>query len=327
MPRGQYAGTAVEVDPEADWTLIVSEGEFLNHHDGPHAVTREHLEQMAAHFDTTSTALLVDYDHKSFYELDTRAAGWSEALRVTDRGLEMQKPDFSARAQEALDDREYRYYSPVYALAGEDKKGQPTGARLLSVALTSLPYFDQHEIDAIGNSATPKTQPDDTSTLFMEREALIEALGLDKDATDEQINAALAAKKAKDEETPEVAASTAVAEPTAEARIAALEAKLADKEKADATAAETERAEALVNSAIAQSKIKPADKDLYLNSAKADYDGTKKRLDAIAEGAESPARVRVNAAKSGTSTPAKTGGFASAAARSYVDKALDGATS
>ena len=327
LPAGRYAGSAVEVDTDADWVLIVAEGDYLNHHHGPHTVTREHLEQMLSHYETTSTDLHVDYDHDSIYGGNTRAAGWSTELRLTDRGLEMRAPEFTPAASQAIKDREYRYYSPVYDLETESKAGEAGGAELINVAITSLPYFNQFEIDAIGNSAVGKT--DDTPTddpPFMDRSELIEMLGLAEDATDDQIKAAIKAKKA-DAETPEGEISSSAVTPegtlTVEARLAALEAARTEEAQAAEAEGARQKAEALVNSALASFKLLPTQKRAYVNAAVADYDGTKEDLDAIEKDAAKPGGVRVSS-KGGAQATKPHGGFASSTARSYVDRALDG---
>lgn len=335
LPKGRYAGSAVEVDTDSEWVLIVSEGEFLNHHHGPHKVTAEDIASMAAHFETTSTDLLIDYDHASVFQGDTRAAGWSTDLRVTDRGLEMRAPVFTAAAQQMLDEREYRYYSPVYQLEGREKDGSPTGSRLISVAITSLPYFDQHEIDAIGNSASgdpDDTTPPDEGTPFMEKSELLELLGLPDDATDEQIaeakkklkEAQAAAKKAA-EEKPDEEAKANSATPEAsdvDARLDRIEQMLADRAKADEDADEAAKVETLVNGALASGRIGQHEKALFTNSAKADFEGTKALIEKRDEGSAKPQRMRVNSASGGSDRTGDAARFGGGPGLDYVNKQL-----
>lgn len=324
LGRGRFAGSAVAVDLDEDWVLIVSEGRYLNHHNGPHEVTREHLEQMLAHYETTSTELHVDYDHRSIYDGDTKASGWSAELRLTDRGLEMKRPEFTAAARQAIEDREYRYFSPVYVLESEQKDGTPGGARLVNVALTSLPYFDQHEIDPIGNNAG-KPDPDEGSQppLFMEREKLIEMLGLPADATDDQIEAALKAKKQEPENKPDAeleAAKANSAKPEGDDvadRIAALETKLQAQETASTEAAAKTKADELVDAAVTAGKVLPADREVFVNSALSDFEATKGVLDKREAGSALGRRTVVSSKKAeGAKVNAGSPGHA------YLDKVL-----
>jgi len=71
-------------------------------------------------------------------------------------------------------------------------------------------------------------------------------------------------------------------------RIKALEDKLSAAEKAD----KDTRVENLVSAAINDGKIKPAEKDVYLNSAKLDFEGTKAKLDALKKNSAMPGNLQ-----------------------------------
>lgn len=319
---------AVEIDAAAEWVRIVPIGAFPRHHDGPHEVTAEHVAQMAANFARSTTELLIDRDHESLFG-STRAAGWSDAVEAREDGLYMRYPAFTTSAQAEIDEREFRYFSPVYVLSSHDKQGNEVGARLLSVAITSMPYFDEGEIDPIGNRAGTGAPPTDTNPQpFMEREEIIQLLGLAEDATDEQIKEALKAKAQPEPEQPAPAANSkpkanAAAEddPIAalSAQVAELTQKLAARETAETEADSKAKAETLVNSAIADGKLLPSEKRAYVNSAILDYDGTKAELDKRQKGSALPGRVMVNSGQ----RPERR---ASGRGHSYLDKALGGAT-
>src|SRR5690625_2278006 len=162
-----------EATGDDGFVRIVPVGDFPHHHDGAHAVTAQHVTEMEANFRRFSTDVLVDRDHESLWGT-TRAAGWITDLEARDDGLYARVPEWTETVSSEIERREWRYFSPVYTLQYFDKQGQNIGAVLDSVALTNRPYFREGEIDAIGNAApTP-----DTTTVFMEREDLIEALGL-----------------------------------------------------------------------------------------------------------------------------------------------------
>ena len=90
----------------------------------------------------------------------------------------------------------------------------------------------------------------------------LQALGLTEEATDEQINAAIAAKTSQ---------QTAAAPD-----VSALEARIAQME----AAANDAKVETMVSEAIAAGKITPAEKAAYLAFAKADFAGAKAAIDA-----------------------------------------------
>jgi len=106
-------------------------------------------------------------------------------------------------------------------------------------------------------------------------------------------------------------AAEAVSKPAAseaealQTRIAQLEKRINDKDAADSDA----KAEALVNASIESGKILPAEKDVYLNSARADFDKTKAALDGKKTGTAMPGSMNMDKGQ-----PAKKVEIADAAA-------------
>lgn len=296
-----------------EWIKIVPIGYFPEHHDGAHEVTAEHISEMADNFTNSGTDLLVDYEHHSLWG-DTMAAGWITKVEARDDGLYAEYPKFTRNAQRMVDEREYRYFSPVYYLCKKDKAGKEIGAFIDSLAITNRPYLDI-EIDHIGNATVqPQNEPEEqtkATDMNLSKENL-EALGLKENATEEEINEAIANSlkpSGGDQEEPETPEKTNSEKSEKEkektnseneselaAKVNSLEKKLADREKAE----ETQKAEALVNSAIEKGKILPAHKTAWLNSAKADYNATKESLDEMSENSVMPGKVTVNSNQNGT---------------------------
>lgn len=161
-PRAFVNAIEVAEQSDQDWIRIVPVGSFPNHHNGAHDVTTEHIQEMAENFNNSGTDLLYDIDHESLF-LNTRAAGWSADVEARDDGLYARYPSFTNFAASAVENREYRYFSPVYFLNARDKAGDRIGAVIDSVALTNRPYMDT-EIDHIANSlpgyfTAPGTNP------------------------------------------------------------------------------------------------------------------------------------------------------------------------
>ncbi|MEM9665484.1 MAG: phage protease [Bacteroidota bacterium] len=130
---------------------IVPVGNFPVHHNGGHEVTPLHILEMASNFEAGGTDLLIDVDHESLWGR-TRAAGWSSRVEARPDGLYMEYPTWTPQTEELVNERAYRYFSPVYTLSSTDKQGGQVGARLLSVALTNMPYMDT-EIEHVGNAS------------------------------------------------------------------------------------------------------------------------------------------------------------------------------
>ena len=120
-------------------------------------------------------------------------------------------------------------------------------------------------LEACGAPVIPKhTQRHTTKDVHMKKEEIIAALGLDADATDEQITAALRLNREKSE-------------------------KL-DGLEADAKKNAKTRAEKLVAQAIRDKKILADQSDMYTRLATADYDTTAEIIASI----EAPVRVSAN---------------------------------
>lgn len=314
-----YAG-AVEVDVTSeeppDEIRVLQAGSFQNHPDGGHVVTREHLEEMVERFDELSTDLLVDVDHASVMAGETRAAGWSMALELRDDGLYATWPEWTPYGGQLVDDREYRYLSPVYFLETTRKDGSDGGAMLHSIALTNTPYFNTGETSHVSAEHTP-TQD---SSNPMEREELIEALGLDDDATDadivealeEAMQAFMQGEEGEDgsdgDDDEGRASSTSRSDDDADDD--ADDAPVLDGADPDALQSyvnsavdralserDNEQAiEALVDQAVNDGKIEPAERPIYLNSARRDFDKTKERLDALEKGRVLDGKMKTSSA-------------------------------
>lgn len=305
LPDGHYAchlpfPEPAPGDSDDGWIRIVPIGEFPFHHDGPHALDAEAIGEMARNFADRATDLSVDIDHRSLWG-DTASVGWIDEVEARDDGLYAKYPVWTPGGEALVHDRTYRYFSPVY-YRRTGKDGLDMGWALDSVALTNRPFFDQGEIDHIGNASPAADSPEDQDTT-MDREELAQLLGIDvADVTDEVIANSIKELKANQKPAPDAPATDPDPIPEAKeagdgdpvaivnSRLEALEKAQADqvKEAADA------RAESLVDSAIANGKILPADRAVYLNGAKSDYDQTKAALDAkkansaMPEGVQTP---------------------------------------
>lgn len=147
-----------------------------------------------------STDIVIDYEHQTLLAEENGkpapASGWIDhaSLEWREDGL-YGRVAWTAAAKAAIDADEYRYLSPVFPYA--PKTG--TVLDLLHVGLVNNPAIDT-AIPALaaarmGSGTYDPTHEEDT----VDREQLIKLLGLDADASDEQITAAINALKAKAE--------------------------------------------------------------------------------------------------------------------------------
>lgn len=301
----------IDGDDVPDWITLLSVGEYLNHPDGPHRVEVEQLEEMVESFQATSTDLLVDKDHDSLWGSDTRATGWITEIRVEDGALQGRFPEWTPFGEDLVSSREYRYISPVYALQTEGKDGTPGGAKMYSVALTNAPYMDEGEVDAVSStSRTTQNSSDNSNAAMNDREKIIALLGLDDDATDDQVDAAYEAHQ-------EAQSNAGEGEPNDDgsdgdgsdgdgsddggpddddsgddedfdAKVNAAVQKALQRER------DAGRAEDLIDQAIEDGKIQRADREIFLNSARADFQKTKERLGSLEKNASLPDGVKTD---------------------------------
>jgi phage I-like protein len=260
----------VEETGEDGWIKIVPVGKFPVHPGGAHEILKRHIQEMAVNFTNTKKDLLFDYDHASLWGT-TKAAGWSNKVEAREDGLYIQYPEFTPTAKALIENREYRYFSPVYYLNSLSRGGDEIGAQIISVALTNMPYME-NEIDSIGNSQNFIKEED----MKLSPETL-KGLGLPEDATPEQIENAITEQSKKiNAVQAELEASKQESE-TLRANQTSLENRLEKLEKGDESR-NSQAAETLINQAVADGKILPADRDIWLNQAKTDYENVKKAL-------------------------------------------------
>lgn len=286
---------------EGKMIKVVPVGSFPNHHDGAHVIEPQQIREMAENIKNGGTDILFDFGHDSIWNSSARAAAWSpkEKAEAREDGLYIQYPTFTKSGMEAIENGEFRYFSPAYLMSAKDKQGRIIGAYLHSVGLTNKPYMDV-EIDHVANS-----QIAEETDMKISPEALAK-LGLDENATEAQINAAILAQSADPEadQEPEGGADSAAAEEAPEnSALAAVNSMLqAINQRLDGvekrfTDQDAANAEALVNGAIAAKKIRPAEKDAWLALAKSNFAQAKEQLSAIKANTAGPGRMNIDVSK------------------------------
>ena len=143
--------------------------------------------------------LVVDYEHQTLNAeengKEAPASGWIDPQSLEYRPGEglFAAVKWTATAQQYIDNDEYRYLSPVFPYHAK------TGAILdvHNVALTNFPGLDGMAAVNVAALRARLETPSPTTTTqednLVERDELIQLLGLSADATDEQITAALRA--------------------------------------------------------------------------------------------------------------------------------------
>ena len=133
----------VHLVPIGDFKGSDKDGNPIDEH-----ITKESLEQIAEKLNS-GDEVLCDIDHQSCkpgVDRDSKAAGWLHKFVVDPvKGL-FANLKLTRKGREIVENREYRYTSPVFTL---DENGNPNDIH--SVALTNVPAFKGH-ISPILNS-------------------------------------------------------------------------------------------------------------------------------------------------------------------------------
>ena len=156
----------VHLVPIGDFKGSDKDGNPIDEH-----ITKESLEQIADKLNS-GDEVLCDIDHQSCkpgVDRDSKAAGWFHKFVVDPvKGL-FANLKLTKKGREIVENREYRYTSPVFTL---DENGNPN--EIHSVALTNVPAFKGH-ISPILNSE-PISNEKESIKMEITKEELIELI-------------------------------------------------------------------------------------------------------------------------------------------------------
>lgn len=300
----ELSSDLTDVNQKPDFIKIVPVGAFPTHPDGPHEVTKEHIQQMANNLKNGGTDLMFDFGHASIYCSDAEAAGWSpkDLVQAKDDGLYVKYPEWTVEGQEKVSGRAYRYLSPAYMFNQVDKAGHEIGAVLHSVGLVNKPWMDT-EIDAIGNSNSKRKTFDSPKNEETMNPFILNFLGLPATATEADVQSAISnsAVKLGLPATASFEQITAAIEANVKKNSAQitpqqltdLQTELQGLRDTQAAQLRTE-VETFVNSAIERGKLLPALKDQFVNDGVKNFDAIKADLNARADNSAVPGKVKVN---------------------------------
>lgn len=148
---------------------------------GSFVVDEESFREMKQKFESRSLDVVVDYEHQTLQDIQAPAGGWIKELILQDDAIAA-RVEWTPKAQEYLQNKEYRYLSPVIMARKSDHKA----VVLHSVALTNTPAIDG--MFPIINSINFNDLEDEQGGIHMDLlKKLAALLGLAEDATEEQI--------------------------------------------------------------------------------------------------------------------------------------------
>lgn len=191
-------------DKAPKWQLLMPLGAFHRNdfptRDGRIVVDAKYVATMVSNWERIGKPKLpIDYHHRgsssdsSIRNEDKVAAGWVRELRASNAGLEG-LVSWTDRARERIQADELAYFSPEWFHDGVDKTtGKTQGPTFCGGGLLNDPFF-LGELQPMAAAANPSPQSEEST---VNKKLLCQRLGLAEDATDEQINAALAAEPVK----------------------------------------------------------------------------------------------------------------------------------
>lgn len=187
-------------------------GEFEDAYGRKFRITQEDVQNILANAGAKTNELVIDYEHQTLSGSEAPAAAWVKKLiDKTKEGI-WAVVDWTERAKQYLQNKEYRYLSPVLLARTKDADGYYHPEMLHSAALTNTPQIDGMVPIVNRNCGKCAINPHGRDTAHrvptenkeVEMEKLLELLGLKPEATEDEAVLALTALKAKAEKSPEV---------------------------------------------------------------------------------------------------------------------------
>lgn len=180
-----FKGAEGEVQGAPDVVKILPLG-HVESQKGNFDVDDESLADIQKQFKSRGIDIVIDYEHQTLKDVQAPAAGWIKDI-VKDGGAIAAKVEWTPQAKQYLENKEYRYLSPVVIVRQSDNKA----VGLHSVALTNTPAIDG--MYPIANSIDPEDYETDENggTSNMDMEELIKQvaalLGLDANTPPEEV--------------------------------------------------------------------------------------------------------------------------------------------
>lgn len=154
----------IQIIPIGEWKGKIQNGEVLQF-----KVDETKTAEMVKNFSALGRDLVIDYEHQTLSGDIAPAAGWIK--RMINRGSQglWAVVEWTDRALSFLNNKEYKFLSPVFTLQSLDPvTGQEAGAVLANAALTNDPFFS--ELKPIVSKSNDGTDENAGPTIFLTQE-------------------------------------------------------------------------------------------------------------------------------------------------------------
>lgn len=132
-----------KVNDKLSKVLVAVLGKWEGHTSGSFEVDTSVIEQMYANFNNQDIDTVCDYEHQTLTGQTAPASGWIKSLSIEDGKL-FAYVEWTDKAKEMIQNKEYKYVSPVYQKSSTDSKtNKNIGWVLHSLSLTNRPFLEE----------------------------------------------------------------------------------------------------------------------------------------------------------------------------------------
>jgi phage I-like protein len=141
---------------------IAKTGTFKSKRYGKFNITEKHFDDVVRNRKRMPNEPPIDYNHLSFGETlipdQGVAAGWIKDLEKRDDKTLWATVEWTPRAAKHIEDREFRYISPIFIWNDKDDQGNDLGTTIPSAALTNYPFLKGMAGVALSEFVTEKDE-------------------------------------------------------------------------------------------------------------------------------------------------------------------------
>jgi len=299
LAAGEAVALNVEGGSAPEWIELIPAGEVITGFDN-RSWTNPDPQAVVDATPVGVRPLVIDFEHATQVRgeqgLDAPAAAWVDTLEVRDGAIWGRVSDWTARARQMVEAKEYRLISPVFGFTPDTRRI----TRLISAALTNFPNLSLTALNREDRQGLHREQ--ETPLTLAER--LAAALGLAAAATDDQIVTAATEAVARNRAGPDLSSFAPRADLDAALnRATTAEASLKVMREADQTRA----VDAAISAAMDAGKVVPASEETYRALCREEgglerFNALVATLPVIAGAAETRAANRVEEKTSGASS-------------------------
>ena len=197
---------AKEIKGAATEFQLLPYGQIEIEGEPPAFVDEESAPSIIADFERRGNDMVIDYEHQTLKDVQAPAAGWIKKLINQGKEGVWATVEWTEKAKEYLQNKEYRYFSPVFWVANKGRKV----VRIDNVALTNFPKINnlkpivaKKSLEA-ARAAQEEEKKLNNKTFRKEAKIMWEKLrklfGLAEDAGEDQVVEAATAIVAKNKE-------------------------------------------------------------------------------------------------------------------------------